>query len=57
MTPKSKVHLWRHEQSQDAQKVYQDLLNGYSDGTAAALSAEAMEATLRGMKLDSALIK
>ena len=52
ITAKAKVFLRAHEASQDAQGVYRDLVKAYSDGTAANLSAEALEQQLRSMKLD-----
>jgi hypothetical protein len=53
ISAKSKVPLRAHESTRDAQAVYRALLSAYADGTAATLSAEALETQLCGMKLDN----
>ena len=53
ISAKAKVALRAHESTMDAQLVYKDLLAAYSDGTAAHLSAEALETQIQAMKLDN----
>ena len=53
LSAKSKVALRTHEATKNAQAVYKDLLQAYSDGTTAALTAENLENQLRAMKLDN----
>ena len=50
---KSKVALHTHESTKNAQAVYKELLQAYSDGTTAALTAENLENQLCAMKLDN----
>jgi len=49
---KARAYVRKYEDTQDAQKVYKDLLQGYAAGTAANLSSEALEQQLRNMRLD-----
>ena len=53
LSAKSKVALRTHKATKNAQAVYKDLLQAYSDGTTAAITAENLETQLCAMKLDN----
>ena len=53
LSAKSKVAWCTHEATKNAQALYKDLLQAYSDGTTAAITAENLETQLWAMKLDN----
>ena len=57
LTAKSKIPLRNHEGTNDGQAVYLDLVQAYSGGTSASLSADQLEESLKDMSADKSWTK